>query len=61
MNELIIHFLKPHLNDEAYSYSCKSFRAGLPSALAAYPNLEMMCISKGGGDGIAMLMNGILG
>jgi len=40
MNELIIHFLKPHLNDEAYSYSCKSFRAGLPSALAAYPNLE---------------------
>jgi hypothetical protein len=40
MNGLIIHFLKPHLNEEAYAYSCKSFRAALPSALAAYPNLE---------------------
>jgi hypothetical protein len=40
MNDLIIHFLKPHLNEKAYEYSCKSFRAGLPSALAAYPNLE---------------------
>jgi hypothetical protein len=40
MNEMIVHFLSPHLKEEAKDYSSKSFRAGLPSALAAYPNLE---------------------
>jgi len=29
--------LKPHLGEEAKLYSCKSFRAALPSALAALP------------------------
>jgi hypothetical protein len=37
---MIVHFLSPHLKEEAKDYSSKSFRAGLPSALAAYPNLE---------------------
>jgi hypothetical protein len=39
MNKLIIHFLKPHIGKDAYFYSCKSFRAALPSALAAFPLL----------------------
>lgn len=40
MNVYIVHFLKPHLGNEASSYSCRSFRAALPSALAAHPILE---------------------
>jgi hypothetical protein len=39
-NELLIHFLRPYLGNEAFSYSCKSFRAALPSALSSFPILE---------------------
>lgn len=35
MNRVIVSLLKPYLGVEAHSYSCKSFRAALPSALAA--------------------------
>jgi hypothetical protein len=40
MNSYIVHFLKPQLGDQANFYSCKSFRAALPSALASYPHQE---------------------
>jgi hypothetical protein len=40
MNKIIVHTLQKHLGNEANSYSCKSFRAALPSALAAYPHLD---------------------
>lgn len=40
MNTIITSCLSPHIGVEASNYSCKSFRAGLPSALAAYPHLE---------------------
>jgi hypothetical protein len=39
-NKLLTQFLEPHLGEEAASYSCKSFRAALPSALSSYPLLE---------------------
>ncbi len=32
---MILHTLKKHIGDEAKAYSCRSFRAALPSALAA--------------------------
>jgi len=35
MNECITHFLTPNLGTNALDYSCKSFRAALPSALAS--------------------------
>ena len=37
LNKVISEMLKPHLGEEAQLYSCKSFRAALPSALAALP------------------------
>jgi hypothetical protein len=40
MNNLIVHFLKPFIGAQAHFYSCKSFRAALPSALASHPRLE---------------------
>ena len=39
MNDCIVYFLKPSIGQDAMSYSCKSFRAALPSALAAAPEL----------------------
>jgi hypothetical protein len=38
-NKLLTHFLEPHLGEEAAFYSCKSFRAALPSALSSFPLL----------------------
>jgi hypothetical protein len=32
-----LHTLKKHIGEEARAYSCRSFRAALPSALAAKP------------------------
>jgi len=40
MNKYIVHFLKPHIGEQAHFYSCKSFRAALPSALAAFPDIH---------------------
>lgn len=40
MNEYIVRLLKSHLGNDAECYSCKSFRAALPSALAAFPSLN---------------------
>jgi hypothetical protein len=37
LNNIIHKCLQPHIQDEATLYSCKSFRAALPSALAALP------------------------
>lgn len=39
MNKYIVHFLHKTIKTEASFYSCKSFRAALPSALAALPLL----------------------
>jgi hypothetical protein len=39
-NKLLSHFLEPYLGAETAFYSCKSFRAALPSALSSYPLLE---------------------
>ncbi len=39
LNGILEKLLKPHLGEDAKLYSCKSFRAALPSALAAFPNL----------------------
>jgi hypothetical protein len=40
MNKYIVQFLKPHIGEQANFYSCKSFRAALPSALAAFPHIH---------------------
>jgi hypothetical protein len=40
MNEIIFFSLSKHIGSEALAYSCKSFRAALPSALASIPKLE---------------------
>jgi hypothetical protein len=40
LNFLIISHLEPHIGKNAYFYSCKSFRAALPSALASNPHAE---------------------
>ena len=40
MNNFIVSFLEPQLGDQANFYSCKSFRAALPSALASHPHQE---------------------
>jgi hypothetical protein len=37
LNAIILHTLKKHIGNEAKAYSCRSFRAALPSALAAKP------------------------
>jgi hypothetical protein len=37
LNAIIVHTLKKHIGAEASAYSCRSFRAALPSALAANP------------------------
>jgi len=37
LNTIIFHTLKKHIGIEAKAYSCRSFRAALPSALAAKP------------------------
>jgi hypothetical protein len=37
LNAIIVHTLKKHIGAEARAYSCRSFRAALPSALAAKP------------------------
>jgi len=39
MNKFIVFFLQATIGNEAKNYSCKSFRAALPSALAALPAL----------------------
>ncbi len=39
LNALIQLHLSPHIGNESRFYSCKSFRAALPSALAANPHL----------------------
>jgi hypothetical protein len=39
LNGILENLLEPHLGKDAKLYSCKSFRAALPSALAAFPNL----------------------
>jgi hypothetical protein len=39
LNSILEKLLTPHLKEDAKLYSCKSFRAALPSALAAFPNL----------------------
>jgi len=38
-NKYLVFFLKPYIGNEAFFYSCKSFRGALPSALAAFPLL----------------------
>jgi hypothetical protein len=40
LNDLIFAHLEPFLGSEARNYSCKSFRAALPSALASCPHSE---------------------
>jgi hypothetical protein len=40
LNRLIVSHLEPFIGHEAYNYSCKSFRAALPSALASCPHSE---------------------
>jgi hypothetical protein len=40
LNSLIQLHLTPHIGNEARLYSCKSFRAALPSALAAIPHMS---------------------
>jgi hypothetical protein len=40
LNSLIQIHLTPHIGNEARLYSCKSFRAALPSALAAIPHMS---------------------
>ncbi len=40
LNSLIKIHLTPHIGREARLYSCKSFRAALPSALAAIPHMS---------------------
>jgi hypothetical protein len=39
MNMFIVKFLEPFIGDDAKFYSCKSFRAALPSALATFPHI----------------------
>ncbi len=39
MNVFIVKFLEPFIGDDAKFYSCKSFRAALPSALATFPHI----------------------
>ncbi len=39
LNRILEKLLEPHFGEDAKLYSCKSFRAALPSALAAFPNL----------------------
>jgi len=40
LNKLIVSHLHPHIGNECFFYSCKSFRAALPSALASDPHSE---------------------
>jgi hypothetical protein len=40
LNSLIVSHLEPHIGNNAFFYSCKSFRAALPSALASNPHAE---------------------
>jgi hypothetical protein len=40
LNKLIGSHLKPHIGDDSFFYSCKSFRAALPSALASDPHSD---------------------
>jgi hypothetical protein len=39
MNGFIVKFLEPFIGADAKLYSCKSFRAALPSALATFPHI----------------------
>jgi hypothetical protein len=40
LNAVIRFFLNKRIGSRAQSYSCQSFRGGLPSALASKPNME---------------------
>jgi hypothetical protein len=40
LNKIIQAQLFPHIGQEARLYNCKSFRAALPSALAANPHMS---------------------
>jgi hypothetical protein len=39
MNVFIVKFLEPFIGNDAKFYSCKSFRAALPSVLATFPHI----------------------
>jgi hypothetical protein len=40
LNHLIQTHLRPHIGSDAQFYSCRSFRAALPSALASHPHMS---------------------